>query len=223
MDGVVSTCVAPLAARHAPIDANRCDRGAVAATHPARQAPRKSPSEGSNECGEATNTTESSLTPSDLFFASQYRDSPPCVARHPFGRPVLPEVKNTCESLFVGNAGGGVDSPAEKTSRDSLTSRRDAAGMTVKSARPASVHASLSLRVAPPSPASSLAIATEHPASSKTSLILAGGSVAPTGTTAPPAKRMAKIATGNSTPSSTRSPTVGDRPSISCISDSLAA
>ena len=108
MDGVVSTCVAPLAARHASIDANRCERGAVAATHPARQAPRKSPSEGSNECGDATKTTESSPTPSDWFFASQYRDSPPCVARHPFGRPVLPEVKNTCESLFAGNAGGGV-------------------------------------------------------------------------------------------------------------------
>ena len=125
--------------------------------HPARQAPRKSPSEGSNECGEATKTTESSLTPSDWFFASQYRDSPPCVARHPFGRPVLPEVKNTCESLFVGNAGGAVDSPA--VSRDSFERRRD--GDDRKVGASASVNASLSLRTAPPSPARSLAIAAE--------------------------------------------------------------
>ena len=212
VDGVVSTCVAPLTARHAASDANKCDLGAIAATHPAAHALMKSPSEGSKECGDATRTTQFSSTSSDSFLPAQYSASPPCVARQPFGRPVLPDVKKTCDSLSSGNAGGGATDRSFDSAASVSMISSDASMTLTLFALMANVIAIFSRPNAFPSPARGHAITTEHSASSRMLLIRAGGSWAPTGTTAACARRIARMDTGNSIPSSTSSPTVGDRP-----------
>ena len=71
MVGVVVTCVAADARRHAPRFAKTSARDAVAAVAPAAHVAKKSPNEGSNVCGDATNTTSPAETPCAAFFASQ--------------------------------------------------------------------------------------------------------------------------------------------------------
>ena len=52
--GVVRTCVAAAAARHAASELNSAARGANAAHAPAPHAASRSPRHGSNVCGDAT-------------------------------------------------------------------------------------------------------------------------------------------------------------------------
>jgi hypothetical protein len=115
--GVVSACVALDASRHLSNDANSDARGHIATHAPALHVAARSPANGSNVGGDATRTTDRSSTPCAAFFARAYRARCPCVARQPFGRPVLPLVKYTCESAVARGRHSGRAAKSTSTSR----------------------------------------------------------------------------------------------------------